>query len=63
MMKPKKAKMGRPPLPKGQVKGVKLVIRLTPAFHRAMCAAAKRSGTSLTGYVRGAVEEKLSREQ
>lgn len=55
--------MGRPRLPEGQAKDVKIIIRLTPAFYKALCAAAKRSGSNLTGYVRGAIEDRLSKEQ
>ncbi len=62
MSKAKKSKMGRPALPKGQVKDVQIVIRLTPAFHKALCAAAKRADKSMTHYVRDLLAEKLNQE-
>lgn len=62
MSKKKKTRMGRPPLPKGQVKDIQIVIRLTPAFHEALCAAAKKAGESLAGFVRSTLEDKLTEE-
>lgn len=62
MSKAKRSKMGRPPLAKGQVKDVQIVIRLTPAFHEALCATAKKAGKCLTHYVRDLLEEKVNQE-
>lgn len=62
MSKAKKIKMGRPPLPKGQVKDVQMVIRLTPVFHKALCAAAKRADRCVTHYVRDVLAERLNQE-
>ena len=54
--------MGRPPLPKAQVKDTLIVIRLTPTFHKALCAAAKGAGKCVTHYVRDTLAEKLKQE-
>jgi predicted HicB family RNase H-like nuclease len=62
MSKAKKSRMGRPPLAKGQVKDVMIVVRLTPAFHKALCAAAKNAGKCVTHYVRDTLTEKLNQE-
>lgn len=58
----KKTRMGRPPLPKGQVQDKLVVIRLTPAFHRTVCRAAKKAGKCLTHFVRDTLAEKLNEE-
>jgi predicted HicB family RNase H-like nuclease len=58
----RKTRMGRPPFPKGQVQDKLVVIRLTPAFHRALCAAAKKAGKCLTHFIRDALAEKLNEE-
>ena len=50
-----KTKMGRPPKPKSEVKGVTLTIRLTKAEKRAAEAAAKRDGVSLGEWARRAL--------
>jgi len=43
--------MGRPPLPKDQLKSVKVFFRATPAFHKALLKAAKRQGKPLATYI------------
>lgn len=58
----KKTRMGRPPLAKGQVKDMLVVVRLTPAFHKALCRAAKEAGKCLTHYVRDTLAEKVNQE-
>lgn len=55
----KKPKMGRPPKPKSEVRGVTLTIRLTKAEKRAAEAAAKRAGVSLGEWARRALVEAL----
>jgi predicted HicB family RNase H-like nuclease len=59
MSKKKTSRMGRPPKPKGTVKDVQIVIRLTPAFNKALFAAAAAAGKSVAGYVRDIVAEKI----
>ncbi len=54
--------MGRPCLPKGRVKNRLLVIRVTPAFERELCAAARRADKCLTHFIRDTLTEKLERE-
>jgi predicted HicB family RNase H-like nuclease len=64
MGKPKETiRMGRPPLPKGQVKDTLIVVRLTPAFHKALNAAAQKAGKKLTRYVRDVLADKLEQER
>ncbi|MBP8911878.1 MAG: toxin-antitoxin system HicB family antitoxin [Phycisphaerae bacterium] len=59
MSKKKTSRMGRPPKPKGMAKDVQIVVRLTPAFHKALLAAAAAEGNSVAGYVRDTVAEKI----
>jgi len=52
-MKEKKRKVGRPKLPKGQVKEV-IAIRLTPVEGSQFEAQAKHEGVSLSDWIRRA---------
>lgn len=61
-MKQKKAKMGRPAFPAGKACTKPVLVRLTPALHKAMSLAAKQAGKTLTGWIRDAAIERLNRE-
>ena len=63
MGKKKTCRMGRPPKPKGTVKDVQIVIRLTPAFNKALLAAAAAAGRSVAGYVRDIVAEQIDYQE
>ena len=45
--KRKRKRMGRPPLPAGMVKSVRLCIRTTPAEYKRLRAEARRQGTTV----------------
>ena len=60
--KKKPTRMGRPRFPKGTAKDMLVVIRVTPAFHKALRKAAKNAGKCLTHYVRDTLAEKLNQE-
>ena len=62
MSKQKTTRMGRPRFPAGKAKTKCVLVRLTPALHRAMSAAAKREGQALATWIRDAAAEKLNRE-
>jgi len=51
-MREKKAKVGRPPLPKGEAKGVVLQSRIQPAEREKYRKAAKAAGLDLSTWVR-----------
>ena len=50
-------------MPRAQVKDTLVVIRLTPAFHKALCTAARGAGKCLTHYIRDTLAEKLNQEK
>ncbi|UCD49799.1 MAG: toxin-antitoxin system HicB family antitoxin [Phycisphaerales bacterium] len=52
--------MGRPPFPAGKAKSKEVMVRFTPAMHRAMVKAAKRQGKPLTAWIREAVARALT---
>ncbi len=58
-MKSKKSRMGRPPLPEAERKSMYIVLRVTPAFNRALLKAAKREHKSLTEYLNKVLEASL----
>ncbi|MBN1359727.1 MAG: toxin-antitoxin system HicB family antitoxin [Sedimentisphaerales bacterium] len=49
--------MGRPPLPKSQLRSVKVFFRVTPALHKALVAAAKRQDKPLGKYINDTLEQ------
>jgi predicted HicB family RNase H-like nuclease len=51
-MREKKVKVGRPPLPKGEAKGVVLQSRIQPAEREKYRKAAKAAGLDLSTWVR-----------
>jgi hypothetical protein len=51
-MSPKKIRMGRPPLPKGEAKSVVLALRLTVSESRMVQAAAKQAGLAPSQWAR-----------
>jgi hypothetical protein len=52
---PKRRKVGRPKLPKGEAKGRIVPVRFTVDDLKAMEAAAKASDKSLSEWIRGAI--------
>jgi hypothetical protein len=52
LSQPKKARAGRPPLPKGDAKGVMLRVRITPDERLAFEVAAKASNQTVSEWVR-----------
>ena len=59
MKKAKKSKMGRPPLPRGRVKSTPVLIRVTPAFRRALGKAAKARGMTMAAFIRLTLEKAI----
>jgi len=57
----KKAKMGRPKLPKGEAKGRIVPVRFTGEDLRAMGQAAKLAKVSLSEWIRGTIHANLER--
>ena len=51
-MRERKIKVGRPPLPKGEAKGVVLQSRVQPAEREKYRRAAKAAGLDLSAWVR-----------
>lgn len=57
--KPKRRKVGRPPLPKGQAKSRILPVRYTEEAIRAMESAAKAKGQTLSEWIRSTLDSAL----
>jgi uncharacterized protein (DUF1778 family) len=55
----KKAKIGRPKLPKGQAKGRIVPVRFTADDLRAIAAAAKANGQTVSEWVRSTIHATL----
>ena len=55
----RKAKIGRPKLPKGQAKGRIVPVRFTADDLRAIAAAAKANGQSVSEWVRSTIHATL----
>lgn len=60
-MREKKAKAGRPPLPKGEAKAIVLQSRVQPAEKAAYQRAAKAEGKDLSTWVREVLNAKIDR--
>lgn len=60
-MSQKKAKMGRPKLPRGEAKGSVIQVRFTPQDTKAIEAAAKASSQSVSEWVRSTIHATLER--
>lgn len=58
-MERRKSKMGRPPLPAGQVRSVKVFFRAEPAFYKRLVAAAKREGKAVATWIHDTLETLL----
>jgi hypothetical protein len=56
---PKKPKVGRPKLPKGEAKGRIVPVRFTAETLRAMERAARKAKQSLSEWIRSTVDAKL----
>ncbi len=52
----RKARMGRPPIPKAQRRSVKLSLRITAALRTALGKAAKTQGKTIGSYVNDILE-------
>ena len=57
---PKKAKVGRPKLPKGEAKGRIVPVRFTMDSLRAMEQAARRAKLSLSEWIRSTTEAAIN---
>jgi len=53
--------MGRPPLPKSQLKSVRMSFRVTPGLKKALLDAAKRDGVPVGRYITDTLKAKLTR--
>ena len=60
-MSQKKAKMGRPKLPRGEAMGRVIQVRLTAQDERAIEAAAKANDQTVSEWVRGTIHATLER--
>ena len=59
MRRPKKAKVGRPQMPKGEAKGRIVPLRFTHDDLKAMAAAAKASNQTVSEWIRGTIQATL----
>jgi len=57
LKQPKKPKVGRPPLPKGNAKAIMLRVRITPGEQKAIESAAKSSKEKLSEWIRRSLGE------
>lgn len=55
----KTSRMGRPPLPKTRLKSTLVVVRVTPAFDKALRAAAKKAKKPLAAFIRDTLAGKM----
>ncbi len=60
-MREKKAKVGRPALPKGEAKAIVLQSRVQPSEKAAYQKAAKAEGVDLSTWIRHTLNEALNR--
>jgi predicted HicB family RNase H-like nuclease len=58
-MREKRKKVGRPPMPKGEAKGVVLQSRVQPAEKAAYQKAAKSAGVDLSSWIRQTLNEAI----
>jgi predicted HicB family RNase H-like nuclease len=58
-MKRRKSKMGRPPLPAGQARSVKVFFRAEPALYEKLAAAAKGEGKAVGTWIHDTLEALL----
>jgi len=58
-MKEKKPKVGRPPLPRGEAKGIVLQSRVQPSEKAAYQKAAKSQGLDLSTWIRQTLNKHL----
>jgi len=56
----KKKRMGRPPLPKSQLKSMRMSFRVTPALRKALLDAAKREGVPVGRYITDTLKTRLT---
>jgi len=56
---PKKAKVGRPKMPKGQAKGKIVPVRFAPEAIKAVEVAAKAKNQSISDWIRSTLEAAL----
>ena len=56
----RKAKIGRPKLPKGQAKGKIVPVRLTDDRHRAIAAKAKASNQTVSEWIRSTLDAAIT---
>jgi predicted HicB family RNase H-like nuclease len=59
-MKEKKPKVGRPPLPRGEAKGIVLQSRVQPSEKAAYQKAAKSEGLDLSTWVRQTLNKHIT---
>ena len=59
-MRPKKAKIGRPKLPKGQAKGRIVPVRFNPEAIKAVEVAAKAKKQTVSGWIRSTLNAALA---
>ncbi len=59
-MKEKKPKVGRPPLPRGEAKGIVLQSRVQPSEKAAYQKAAKSEGVDLSTWVRQTLNKHIT---
>jgi hypothetical protein len=59
LSQPKKAKAGRPPLPKGNAKEVMLRVRVTSEELKAVEALAKSKNKTVSEWIRGTLSEAI----
>jgi predicted HicB family RNase H-like nuclease len=57
----KTKKMGRPPLPKEQVRSVRITFRVTAALRKALEKRAKQERESLGKYIAGVLQSTIER--
>ena len=60
MRQPKKAKVGRPKMPKGEAKGRIVPVCFTHDDLKAMAAAAKAKNQSVSEWIRGTIHAELN---
>jgi predicted HicB family RNase H-like nuclease len=58
-MREKRKKVGRPPMPKGEAKGVVLQSRVQPTEKAAYQKAAKSAGVDLSSWIRQTLNEAI----
>lgn len=61
-MKRQKSKMGRPPLPAGQARSVRVFFRTEPALYEKLAATAKREGKPVATWIHDTLAQLLKGE-